>query len=64
MCKKPGPVLCLFCLLLVLIMAGCESGTGGKAVRRRNVLKDEPQIIVELANNQEKSSGLRNTLPG
>ncbi|NLM98288.1 MAG: SpoIID/LytB domain-containing protein [Halanaerobiaceae bacterium] len=64
MCKKPGPVLCLFCLLLVLIMAGCESGTGGKAVRRRNVLKDEPQIIVELANNQEKKLGLEEYITG
>lgn len=59
--KSQVILLCLLCLSILIV--GCEQAVE-EEIRRRDVLKGEPQIIVELLTGEEREMGLEEYITG
>lgn len=58
------PFLLIPILLIMVFCVACEKQGGDEGIRKRDVLKAEPEIIVQLQDGQERKMGLEDYITG
>src|SRR5690554_4654259 len=62
--KYPLLIPFLLILLLAIFLTACEKQGDGTGIRKRDILKAEPEIIVKLQDGQERKMGLEEYITG
>lgn len=58
------PLLLSIIILASLLFTACDKQDTGRGIRKRDVLKAEPEITVKLQDGQERKMGLEEYITG